>query len=121
MNLGRDDLLDCAAVTGFPVETLDKAIRLLGLLQALDSHPGLTGRLALKGGTALNLFLSDLPRLSLDIDLNLVGDVERDRMLAARPRISHAICRSCAASSSRCSAATRLRGRPLNSPAGRTI
>jgi len=27
----------------------------------------------LKGGTALNLFLLDLPRLSVDIDLNYIG------------------------------------------------
>ena len=33
-------------------------------------------RLVLKGGTALNLFFFDLPRLSVDIDLNYVGKLE---------------------------------------------
>ncbi|MFH1029048.1 MAG: hypothetical protein V1791_13685 [Pseudomonadota bacterium] len=34
--------------------------RLLDLLQSLQSHPFLKGRFALKGGTALNLFLFDV-------------------------------------------------------------
>jgi len=33
---------------------------------------------ALKGGTAINLFVRDLPRLSVDIDLTFLPLVERD-------------------------------------------
>ncbi|MDC7230343.1 MAG: nucleotidyl transferase AbiEii/AbiGii toxin family protein [Sphaerochaetaceae bacterium] len=33
---------------------------------------------ALKGGTAINLFVRDLPRLSVDIDLTYVGFEDRD-------------------------------------------
>jgi predicted nucleotidyltransferase component of viral defense system len=51
--------------------------RLLELLAGLESHPYLRGRLALKGGTALNVFVFDLPRLSVDIDLNYVGAADR--------------------------------------------
>ncbi len=69
-------------------ETLEKVIRLLGLLNALRSHPFLKGRIALKGGTALNLFVFDVPRLSVDIDLNYIGARDRDTMLAERPRFS---------------------------------
>lgn len=36
---------------------------------------------ALKGGTAINLFHRDLPRLSVDIDLNYVAVEDRDRSL----------------------------------------
>ena len=54
----------------------------MGLLGALGSHPFLKGKLALKGGTALNLFVFDVPRLSVDIDLNYVGAEERETMLA---------------------------------------
>jgi len=57
-----------AAVTGFQPEPLEKAVRLLGLLDGLRSHPYLKPRIALKGGTALNLFVFDVPRLSVDID-----------------------------------------------------
>jgi len=44
----------------------------------------------LKGGTALNMFVLDLPRLSVDIDLNYVGALDREGMLAERPRIEQA-------------------------------
>jgi len=40
-------------------------------------------RFALKGGTAINLFLRDLPRLSVDIDLAYLEDVAVER--AANP------------------------------------
>ena len=33
---------------------------------------------ALKGGTAINLFVRDLPRLSVDIDLTYIGFEDRD-------------------------------------------
>ena len=38
---------------------------------------------ALKGGTAINLFVRDLPRLSVDIDLTYLPVEPRDRSLAA--------------------------------------
>jgi hypothetical protein len=42
------------------------------------------GLFALKGGTAINLFLRDLPRLSVDLDLVFVDhNVSRDEALAA--------------------------------------
>ena len=37
---------------------------------------------ALKGGTAINLFVRDLPRLSVDIDLVFIPMMERDAALA---------------------------------------
>jgi hypothetical protein len=41
----------------------------------------------LKGGTALNLLADVPPRLSVDLDFNFVGSVEREEMLAARPDV----------------------------------
>lgn len=43
---------------------------------------GRQSRLALKGGTAINLFVQDLPRLSVDIDLAYTGLEGRDEALA---------------------------------------
>lgn len=43
---------------------------------------GRQDRLALKGGTAINLFVQDLPRLSVDIDLAYTGLEGRDEALA---------------------------------------
>ena len=48
-------------------------------------------RFALKGGTAINLFEDDLPRLSVDIDLNYIDAVDRETMLAERPRVGQAL------------------------------
>ncbi|MFH1008196.1 MAG: nucleotidyl transferase AbiEii/AbiGii toxin family protein, partial [Candidatus Latescibacterota bacterium] len=48
-------------------------------------------KLVLKGGTALNLFIFDVPRLSIDIDLNYVGAADREAMLAERPKVEEAL------------------------------
>jgi hypothetical protein len=80
-----------AAATGFRPNVLEKVARLLGLLDAIQSHPFLKGKLALKGGTALNLFIFNVPRLSVDIDLNYVGTETRETMLAERPNIERAV------------------------------
>jgi len=84
-----------AAATGYRSEVLEKVIRLLELLDTLRMHPFLRPRIALKGGTALNLFIFDAPRLSVDIDLNYVGVADRETMLADRPKVEraiHAVC-----------------------------
>ena len=53
---------------------------------------------ALKGGTAINLFIRDLPRLSVDIDLvylpNEVRNVALDQIRAALSRISENLTRT---------------------------
>ncbi|MBI4489179.1 MAG: nucleotidyl transferase AbiEii/AbiGii toxin family protein [Deltaproteobacteria bacterium] len=95
MNLSKARLLAEAAATGFRPDTLEKALRLLSLLTALRSHPFLKERLALKGGTALNLFVFDVPRLSVDIDLNYIGPSDRDAMLKERPLVEQAIGAVC--------------------------
>ncbi|MEZ5065876.1 MAG: nucleotidyl transferase AbiEii/AbiGii toxin family protein [bacterium] len=96
MNLTMGQLSRIAAETRFRAEPLEKVLRLLDLLSALDSHPYLTDRLALKGGTALNLFVLDLPRLSVDIDVNYVGSAGRQSMLDERPQVEEAIGAVCA-------------------------
>lgn len=63
----------------------------MNLLEAIEEHPVLRGRFALKGGTALNLFVFPLPRLSVDIDLNLVESLSREELEAVRPRLEQAL------------------------------
>jgi hypothetical protein len=67
----------------------------MALLDALNSHPFLKTRIALKGGTALNLFYFDVPRLSVDIDLNYIGAADRETMLAERPKLEQAVQAVC--------------------------
>jgi len=69
---------------------VEKVLHLLNLLNALNSHPFLKGKWVLKGGTALNMFIFDLPRLSVDIDLNYIGALDREEMRAGRIKFEQA-------------------------------
>lgn len=44
---------------------------------------------ALKGGTAINLFVRDMPRLSVDIDLTYLPVAGRPAGIAGRDRCGH--------------------------------
>ncbi len=82
MKISGEQLRAVSDSTGFQQEMVEKVIYLINLLNKVRSHPFLKNRFVLKGGTALNLFLFDLPRLSIDIDLNYVGAIDRKEMLA---------------------------------------
>jgi predicted nucleotidyltransferase component of viral defense system len=79
--------------TGLQASTLEKVLRLLDVLQEIARDPVLADRLVLKGGTALNVFHLALDRLSVDIDLNYVGALERAAMEADRPEVDAALNR----------------------------
>ncbi|MDE0239387.1 MAG: nucleotidyl transferase AbiEii/AbiGii toxin family protein [bacterium] len=79
--------------TGHQAGTLEKVLRLLDLLQEIARDRVLADRLVLKGGTALNLFRLGLDRLSVDIDLNYVGALDRAAMEAERPDVDAALDR----------------------------
>lgn len=91
MNLDNQTLLRESAEMGFRPEIQEKVIRLILILNSIQEHPFLRDKLVLKGGTALNLFLLKLPRLSVDIDLNYVGQLDRDKMQEERPRVEEAL------------------------------
>jgi len=95
MRLSWEDVQREAAAAGFRAEPMEKALRLLEALEALRSHPFLKERIVLKGGTALNLFVFDAPRLSVDIDLNYIGSADRETMLEERPKIEQALQAVC--------------------------
>jgi hypothetical protein len=84
-----------AASTGFRPEALEKVLRLFDLLEGIRGHPFLKTRVVLKGGTALNLFVLDLPRLSVDIDLNYIGGADRGILLEERPKVEQALQSVC--------------------------
>lgn len=91
MKISPETLVNQAEATGFRPDMLEKVGLLLQLLDAIHSRPFLKNKLVLKGGTALNLFIFDVPRLSIDIDFNYVGAVDREAMLAERPKIGEAL------------------------------
>ena len=69
---------------GFVRDTFEKVCRLADVLTFMERDPLLAGSLALKGGTAINLTIFNLPRLSVDTDLDFSKDVSRESMLAER-------------------------------------
>lgn len=93
----RETLQRLASASGHQPGTLEKVMRLLDLLQEIASDDVLGSRLALKGGTALNVFYLTLDRLSVDIDVNYVGALDRAAMLAERPAVEEALNRILAA------------------------
>ena len=91
MIISSEKILAESEKTGFGADVLEKAAQLLNLLNTLQSHPFLKDKLALKGGTALNLFVFDIPRLSVDIDLNYTAAEQQDDMLEVRPKMEQAL------------------------------
>ncbi len=92
MLTSKEELLKEARRHGYKPEILEKVYRLLDIFSQILSVPYLNERLVLKGGTALNLFhFEHLPRLSVDIDLNYIGAVDRETMLSEKPLIVDAI------------------------------
>ncbi|MDR0592004.1 MAG: nucleotidyl transferase AbiEii/AbiGii toxin family protein [Bifidobacteriaceae bacterium] len=77
--------------SGFQPQVVGKVVRLLMVLERIGRHPALKLKLGLHGGTVLNLFVLRSPRLSVDIDLNYVGNADREVMIAERPMIEKAV------------------------------
>lgn len=78
--------------TGFTqFRQVEKVFRLIELLNEINKHHFLHKVLAIKGGTALNLILWNVPRLSIDLDFNYIGSVNRKKMLTDREQIHNAI------------------------------
>ena len=73
---------------GYVRDTFEKVCRLVDVLSFIGNDPALSGSLVLKGGTAINLAFFDLPRLSVDIDLDYTKDVPREAMMEDRVRIT---------------------------------
>ncbi len=78
---------------GFVRDTLEKVTRLADTLEYLNTNPILKNSLALKGGTAINLTIFNLPRLSVDIDLDYLITNSREEMLESRDVINSTIDR----------------------------
>ena len=73
---------------GFVRDTFEKVLRLKEVLLYINEHEYLREHLLLKGGTAINLFVFDLPRLSVDIDMDYIPNDTKEDMLKSREKIS---------------------------------
>lgn len=75
---------------GFVRDNLEKVMRLSEILRYLTQNK-FHESLVLKGGTAINLTVFQMPRLSVDIDLDFAKNCSRDEMIEARQIINHEI------------------------------
>ena len=76
---------------GFVRDTFEKVLRLKEILKFFNSQEYLSEHLILKGGTAINTVIFNLPRLSVDIDMDFIPNGTRDEMVAAREQIASII------------------------------
>lgn len=82
-----ETLLQEANTRGFNAEFLEKVFRLMEFLNEIFSNTFLKNRVVLKGGSALNLFYLNLNRLSVDIDLNYIGQTHVKAMKQERVEV----------------------------------
>ncbi len=70
--------------TGFVKHYIEKVVRLLDVLRFVFSECSFKDKLILKGGTAINLVHTNLKRLSVDIDLEYFGTIDRETAINER-------------------------------------
>lgn len=87
----KNDIAILANETHFIRDNLEKVLRLVDVLQFISQNDKLNDCLVLKGGTAINLTVFEMPRLSVDIDLDFHKDCTREEMLQYRNIINDEI------------------------------
>src|SRR5262245_8463859 len=96
MLMSNQELKSEAKNKGYRPEILEKVYRLLDLLEQFMAVPYLAERLALKGGTAINLFCTEhLPRLSIDLDFKYIGNMDRDALRQDREKLEAVVLDIC--------------------------
>lgn len=91
MQFDRMALGKKARELGFVRDTFEKVCRLVDVLDFIQKDALLSNVLVLKGGTAINLTIFNLPRLSVDIDMDFSENIPREEMLAIRKQITERI------------------------------
>lgn len=86
MEFSRQYLTKLAQESNFIKDTLEKVLRLSEILKFLNSDSVFKDKLALKGGTAINLTAVELPRLSVDIDLDFTVNVGKNELAEIKER-----------------------------------
>ena len=88
MNYNKGQLGQMAKRYGFVRDTFEKVLRLKEILIYLNTDEYLHEHLALKGGTAINMTIFNLPRLSVDLDLDFTPNLPLEDMEKAREKIT---------------------------------
>lgn len=88
----RIELGKAAKQGGFVRDTFEKVLRLKEVLVFINADDFLNSHLALKGGTAINMTIFNLPRLSVDIDLDFTPNLSKDETQRCREQITERLC-----------------------------
>lgn len=92
MNYSKQYISEFVTKTGFISSNIEKVIRLLDVLRFIGSELDPEHKkLALKGGTAINLLYMGLPRLSVDIDFDYIGSLDKEVAIKDREIIMKSI------------------------------
>ena len=86
-NYQKHEIVELAKKNSFKSETLEKVLRLVDVLDFINKTDNLSPYLVLKGGTAINFTIFNLPRLSVDIDLDFSFNGSKEQMLKIRKEI----------------------------------
>lgn len=85
----KKELRKLMEATGYPMASIEKTMRLLELLKAINTDEFLGANLTLKGGTAINIIhYSEIPRLSVDLDFDLARNTLKEEMLQVKDEVS---------------------------------
>lgn len=88
----KKQIQQIAAEHSYTATNVEKVIRLCLILDDLNNLDEFAGKLLLKGGTAINLVAFDeLPRLSVDLDLDFAVNLSKDDMMVERYKINNYI------------------------------
>lgn len=92
MNYSRKYIETLNKDNNFIQNNLEKVVRLLDVLKFISAELDPYGdKLVLKGGTAINLMYTNLARLSVDIDLDYIGSLDKEKASQDRDIIMEAL------------------------------
>jgi predicted nucleotidyltransferase component of viral defense system len=77
----------------FNPDIIEKVYHMSEILYKMNEKDLMEQNLALKGGTAINLFYLDIPRLSVDLDFNYIGKIDKESMQNSRKSIENTLRR----------------------------
>lgn len=89
MNYSKQYIKKLGEETNFINNNLEKVVRLLDVLEFIFSKSNFSEDVVLKGGTAINLMYTNLKRLSVDIDLDYQGSLEREKAFLDKEKITY--------------------------------
>ena len=89
MNYSKQYISQLGEETNFINSIVEKVVRLLDVLDFVFTKSSFSSDVALKGGTAINLIHTNLKRLSVDIDLDYQGSLDKEKAFLDKEKITN--------------------------------